>query len=157
MSADAETLKLVEIVLTAEIFNTRPALDANDLTPECRLLFGVDGAADVKRPVHVSEGMIRRGLGIADACRKLQETPVVTCEDFGQRIRVTTLEPAARWFLKNGGLPLVEKNPTLAYFFSGFESTRVSYEEVRTKNPPSKTPGCSSSPGSRDCSRQTSA
>lgn len=136
MPADDEILKLMEIVLTAEIFNTRPALDANDLTPECRVIFGVDGGVDVKRPVHVSEGMIRKELGITDACRKLQETPVVTCEEFGQRIRVTTLEPAARWFLRNGGLPIIEKNPALAYFFSGFESTRVSYEDVRMKNPP---------------------
>lgn len=136
MPADDEILKLMEVVLTAEIFNSRPALDANDLTPECRLLFGIDGGVEVKRPVHVSEGMIRRGLGIADACRKLQETPAVTCEEFGQRIRVTALEPAARWFLKKGGLPLIGKNPALAYFFRDFESTAVSYEDVRRRNPP---------------------
>ncbi|HOS81268.1 MAG TPA: ATP-binding protein [Methanolinea sp.] len=136
MPVDDEILKLMEIVLTAEIFNTRPDLDANDLTPECRIIFGINGSVDVRRPVHVSEGMIRRGLGITDACRKLQETPVITCEEFGQRIRVTTLEPAARWFLKKGGLPIIQKNPALAYFFRDFESTNVSYEDVRANNPP---------------------
>jgi SpoVK/Ycf46/Vps4 family AAA+-type ATPase len=136
MPVDDEILKLMEIVLTAEIFNTRPDLDANDLTPECRIVFGMNGGVEVRRPVHVSEGMIRRTLGIADACRKLQETPVITCEEFGQRIRVTTLEPAARWFLKKGGLPIIRKNPTLAYFFRDFESTNVSYEDVRANNPP---------------------
>ncbi|MDI9633879.1 MAG: ATP-binding protein [Methanolinea sp.] len=136
MPVDDEVLKLVEVVLTAEIFNSHPSLDANDLTPECRALFGIDGCGDVKRPVHVSEGTVKRGLGIPDACRKLQGTPVVTCEEFGQRIRVTTLEPAARWFLRQGGLPLVGKNPVLAYYFRGLEQVPVSYEEVREKNPP---------------------
>ncbi|MCU0632381.1 MAG: ATP-binding protein [Methanolinea sp.] len=136
MPADDETLKLMEILLTAELFNTHHNLDANDLTPECRNLFAVNGTTEVKRPLHVSEGMIRRSLGIDDACRKMEQTPVVTCEEFGQRIRLTTLEPAARWFLKRGGLHYIEKNPALAYFFEHFESTKVSYEKVRLENPP---------------------
>jgi len=136
MAADDETLKLMEILLTAELFNIHQDLDANDLTPECRGIFTVNGAAEVKRPLHVSEGMVRRSLGIDDACRKLAGTPVVTCEEFGQRIRLTTLEPAARWFLKRGGLEAVKKNPALAFFFENFEATPVSYEKVRQQNPP---------------------
>ena len=136
MAADDETLKLMEILLTAELFNTHHNLDVNDLTPECRSLFTVNGAAEIKRPLHVSEGMIRRTLGIEDACKKLTETPVVTCEEFGQRIKLTTLEPAARWFLKRGGIAFISKNPTLAFFFEHFESTDISYEKVRNDNPP---------------------
>jgi len=136
MAADDETLELMEILLTAELFNTHHNLDVNDLTPECRSLFTVNGAAEIKRPLHVSEGMIRRTLGIEDACKKLTETPVVTCEEFGQRIKLTTLEPAARWFLKRGGIAFISKNPTLAFFFEHFESTDISYEKVRNDNPP---------------------
>jgi len=136
MAADDETLKLMEILLTAELFNTHQDLDANDLTPECRNLFAINGTGEVKRPLHVSEGMVRRSLGIDDACRKMEQTPVVTCEEFGQRIRLTALEPAARWFLKKGGLRYIEKNPALAYFFERFESTNVSYEKARQENPP---------------------
>lgn len=136
MPADDETLKLIEILLTAEVFNLHHNLDANDLTPECRNLFTVNGTAEVKRPLHVSEGMVRRSLGIEDACRKLEGTPVVTCEEFGQRMRLTTLEPAARWFLKKGGMEYIRKNPALAYYFERFESTDVSYENVRGENPP---------------------
>ncbi|HII76298.1 MAG TPA: ATP-binding protein [Methanolinea sp.] len=136
MAADDETLKLIEILLTAELFNSHQNLDANDLTPECRNLFTVNGTAEVKRPLHVSEGMVRRSLGIENACRKLEQAPVVTCEEFGQRIKLTALEPAARWFLKIGGMPQIEKNPTLAFFFEHFESTKVSYEKARQDNPP---------------------
>jgi AAA+ superfamily predicted ATPase len=136
MSGEDETLKLLEVILTAEIFNRHQNLEINDLTPECRELFGVNGTGDFKRPLYVSEGMIRKTIGIADACRKLESNPVVACEEFGQRIHVTTLEPAARWFLKKGGKTLIEKNPTLAFFFRDFDSVEISYENVKKANPP---------------------
>lgn len=109
MSGEDDILKLLEMLLTAEIFNQNQNLDANDLTPECRELFGVNGTSEVRRPLYVSEGMVRKSLGIGDACQKLQSNPVVSCEEFGQRIHITALEPAARWFIKKGGEGLVEK------------------------------------------------
>jgi len=136
MSGENDTLKLLEVILTAEIFNRHQNLEINDLTPECRDLFGVNGTAEFKRPLYVSEGMVRKTIGIKDACRKLESNPVVACEEFGQRIHITTLEPAARWFLKKGGKSLIEKNPTLAFFFRDFDSVKISYEDVKDANPP---------------------
>ena len=117
MSGDSETLRIMEIVLTAEIFNQNPELDINDLTPPCREIFGATGAADVKRPVYVSDGLIKRSLSIADAHTKLASNPFIAYEEFGQRLRITALEPAGQWFLKQGGKPFVEKNPALAFYF----------------------------------------
>lgn len=136
MSAEDETLKLLELALTAEIFNRHPDLDINDLTPECRNLFGVNGDTEVKRPLSLSEGMIKRSIGITDACRKLSATPVVSCEEFGQRIHVPSLEAAAGWFLRKGGKPLIQNNPTLAYYFRDSAKAPMSYEAVRSRNPP---------------------
>lgn len=136
MSGEDESLKLMEIILTAEIFNRHTELDVNDLTPECRELFGVGAEENFKRPLYVSEGMLRKTIGISDACRKMESNPVTACEEFGQRIYVTTLEPAARWFLKQGGKDLIEKNPALAFFFQDFDSCQVSYEDIRGANPP---------------------
>jgi AAA+ superfamily predicted ATPase len=136
MSAEDETLKLLELALTAEIFNRHPDLDINDLTPECRNLFGVNGDTEVKRPLSLSEGMIKRSIGIADACRKLSAIPVVSCEEFGQRIHVPSLEAAAGWFLRKGGTPLIQNNPTLAYYFRDSDKALPSYEVVRSRNPP---------------------
>lgn len=137
MATEDDTLKLLELALTAEIFNRHPDLDINDLTPECRELFGSDGGSEVKRPLFLSEGMIRRSTGISDACAKLGTTPVITCEEFGQRIHVTSLEAAAGWFVKHGGSPSLRTNPTLAYYFSSQKiETGISYEEVRAVNPP---------------------
>ena len=65
MSGDSETLRIMEVVLTAEIFNQHPELDINDLTPTCREIFGASGATDIKRPVYISDGLIKRALSHA--------------------------------------------------------------------------------------------
>jgi hypothetical protein len=43
MSGDSDTLHLMEILLTGEIFNRHAELDINDLTPECRDIFSSGG------------------------------------------------------------------------------------------------------------------
>ncbi len=136
MSGDSEILRIMEVVLTAEIFNQNPQLDINDLTPACREIFSVTSSADIKRPVYVSDGLIKRSLAIADAHQKLSANPFVAYEEFGQRLRITALEPAALWFLKQGGKPIIDKNPALAFFFENIDSTGITYKTVRTSNPP---------------------
>ena len=136
MSGDSETLRIMDVVLTAEIFNQNPQLDINDLTPACRDIFSITSAADVKRPVYVSDGVIKRTLSIADAHLKMSANPFVAYEDFGQRLRITALESAAQWFLKQGGKSFVEKNPTLAFYFEKVDSVGVTYKTVRAANPP---------------------
>jgi len=135
MSGDSEVLRIMEVVLTAEIFNQNPQLDINDLTPECREIFNITNLTDTKRPVFVSDGLIKRTLGIQDAHQKLSANPFVSYEEFGQRLRVTALDPAGQWFLKHGGKTFVEKNPTLAFYFEKLDSTGISYEAVRLSNP----------------------
>ncbi|MCK9592142.1 MAG: ATP-binding protein [Methanoregula sp.] len=136
MSGDSEILRIMEVVLTAEIFNQNPQLDINDLPPACREIFSITTSSDIKRPVYVSDGLIKRSLAIADAHQKLSSNPFVAYEEFGQRIRITALEPAALWFLKQGGKPIIDKNPTLAFFFENIDSTGITYKSVRNANPP---------------------
>lgn len=135
MTGDSDALQIMEIVLTAEIFNQNPDLDINDLTPVCREIFSITTAADVKRPVFVSDGLIKRALGIPDAHQKVSANPFVSYEEFGQRLRITAIEPAAQWFLKQGGKSLIKRNPTLALYFEGIDSTGISYSTVRAANP----------------------
>lgn len=136
MTGDSDTLRIMEIVLTAEIFNQNPELDINDITPLCRDVFGATGS-EIKRPVYVSDGLIKRALSIADAHTKLSANPFISYEDFGQRLKITALEPAGQWFLKQGGKPFLQKNPALAFYFekSG-GSNGVTYKDVRKANPP---------------------
>jgi AAA+ superfamily predicted ATPase len=135
-AADEVMLRLVEVVLTAEVYNEHPNLDLNDLPPHCREVFGVAGTSEAKRPVLVSEAMIRKSLGIADAAERLKKHPFISYEEFGQRLRVTVLVEAARWFVRKGGVPFVRENPALAWYYEQNDSLAgVSYAEVRMRNP----------------------
>ncbi|MCX6683748.1 MAG: ATP-binding protein [Methanoregula sp.] len=136
MSGDSEILCIMEVVLTAEIFNQNHQLDINDLTPTCREIFSITSSSDVKRPVYVSDGLIKRSLAIADAHQKLSKNPFVAYEEFGQRLRITALEPAALWFLKQGGKSIIERNPALAFYYENIDSTGITYKAVRVANPP---------------------
>jgi SpoVK/Ycf46/Vps4 family AAA+-type ATPase len=136
MSGDSEILRIMEVVLTAEIFNQNHQLDINDLTPTCREIFSTSSSSDIKRPVYVSDGLIKRSLAIADAHLKLASNPFVAYEEFGQRLRITALEPAALWFIKQGGKSIIEKNPALAFYFENIDSTGIAHKAVREANPP---------------------
>ena len=135
MTGESDALHIMEVVLTAEIFNQNPNLDINDLTPACREIFSIAHATDAKRPVFVSDGLIKRTLGISDAHQKMSANPFVSYEEFGQRLRITALEPAAQWFLKQGGKTIIERNPALAFYFEGIDSLKISYKTVRAGNP----------------------
>ncbi|MDD1720071.1 MAG: ATP-binding protein [Methanoregulaceae archaeon] len=136
MPEDDEILRIVEVLLTAEIFNQNHNLDINDLPPVCREIFGLNGSPEIRRPFSVSEGMIRKVLGIGDARIKLKENPVVIFDEAGQRFRISALDAAARWFMNQGALPIVRRNPTLAFFFEQRGTEGVSYKSVRSSNPP---------------------
>ncbi len=135
-AADDAVLRLVEVVLTAEVYNQHPNLDLNDLPPHCREVFGVAGATEAKRPVAVSEAMIKKALGIPDAAERLKKNPFVGYEEFGQRLRVTALPEAARWFARRGGAYLIRENPTLAWYYERNEPIEgISYADARLRNP----------------------
>jgi len=131
----SELVRVMEILLTAEVFNRNKDLDGNDLTPACRGAFGIGPDGQVKRPVIVSDGTVAQATGIGDASEKVKGNPFVELDPFGHRMHISALDAAAGWFLKKGGKPLIAKNPALASFFEGFDSAGVSYDEAKAANP----------------------
>ncbi len=133
-----DVLAIMELLLTAEIFNRNEELGINDLHPRCREFFGAGsgGSAEVKRPLIVSEGAIKKVFGTPDAaCQAVRGNPFVGYDEFGQRLSLPSLDAAAGWFLKKGGVPRVGENPVLAYFYEGKDGIAVCYQDVRAKNP----------------------
>ena len=133
-----DVLVVMELLLTAEIFNRNEALDINDLHPRYREFFGAGsgGSTEVKRPLVVSEGAIKKTLGIPDAvCQAVRANPFVGYDEFGQRLSLPSLDAAAGWFLKKSGVSRVGENPALACYFEGKDGITVSYQDVRAKMP----------------------
>jgi len=130
-----ELLQVMEILLTAEIYNRNRDLDENDLTPQCREAFGMGLEGQVKRPVIVSDGTIAHATGIKDASERMKGNPFVELDSFGHRMSISALDAAAGWFLKKGGKIFIARNPALARFFEGFDSAGVSYAGAKAANP----------------------
>ncbi len=133
-----DLLAIMELLLTAEIFNRNETLDINDLHPLTREFFGVGvgGSPEVKRPLIVSEGAIKKVLGVPETvCQAVRANPFVGYEEFGQRLRLLSLDTAAGWFIKRGGKDRIRENPVLAFYFEGMDSIDLRYQDVRAKNP----------------------
>jgi len=136
MTRDEEILDLIELLLTAEIYNQNSHLNVNDLTPVAREVFGIHGLEGERAPVVVAESALQRVLGIPDAHLRLDKHPLTLYEEFGHRLRITALPAGLTWFLKNGGKSRIEKNPALAWYAHHQDpSIGISYDEVKDSNP----------------------
>ncbi len=135
--ADYTTLRLMELLLTAEIVNHEESLQISDLTPLSREAFEIGKKnPDIRRPVIVSNSMARRALAIGDAHTLISSNPFVGYDEFGQRLSINALDAAARWFLEHGGSEMAADNPVLAFYYEKAGFNGISYDAARRKNPP---------------------
>ena len=111
----SELLQVMEVLLTAEVFNRNRDLDGNDLPPRCREAFGMGADGLVKRPVIVSDGTVAQATGIGDASERVKGNPFIELDSFGHRMHISALDAAAGWFLKKGGKALVRSGHLHAY------------------------------------------
>ncbi|HWQ67443.1 MAG TPA: ATP-binding protein [Methanospirillum sp.] len=136
MARDEEILDLIELLLTADIFNQNQTLDINDLTPTAREVYGVQAMDAERGPVVVAESAIQRVLGIPDAHLRLEKHPLTVYEEFGHRLRISTLSAGFTWFLKHNGEERVLKNPVLAFYAENNNLIpEISHATVRDQNP----------------------
>jgi SpoVK/Ycf46/Vps4 family AAA+-type ATPase len=122
-----ENLKLVELLLTAEIFNRFENLTENDIPKEIRKVLYSKGS--LRRPIVIKEEMVRIYAG------KSSDLPFIEYNPLTKQFRLTSFEIAAKWFASRG-LDLIRRNPVLAYYYENFDSLNVSYELARKCNPP---------------------
>lgn len=122
-----ESVKLVELLLTAEIFNKFEELTEDDVPREIRKLFYSKG--DIKRPLIVKEDIAKAYAG------EIEKLPFIEYNPLTKQLRITSFEIATKW-LASKAIDVIAKNPVLAYYYQNFDSLNVSYEEARKKNLP---------------------
>lgn len=139
-----EAREVFALLLTAEIVNKNTGLDANDIPPRFRGAFGINGStAAIKRPTTVSEGLVRRELGIEGAYGLLKSNPFVVYDEFGGRMSLSAVDAAAQWFYQTspnaGGdenIPSeIVQNPVLSWHYEKSGITGIVYQKSRTANP----------------------
>ena len=121
-------LKLVEVILTAEIYNRFEELTEDDIPKEIRKLFY--GKNGISRPLVVKLDTAKRVGGVEEALK----LPFLDINNLTKQIILTSLEAATKWFASKA-IDRIRVNPVLAYYYQN-DGLDVSYEEAKKKNLP---------------------
>ena len=127
-----EELKLVELLLTAEIYNRHEELTEDDIPKEIRKLLYNRGG--ISRPIVVKYDTAVKYVGkrIESVMKSI---PFVDFNTFTKQIKLTSFDIAVKWFAQRG-VEIIRKNPVLAYYYQNYDSLNVSYEEAKRLNQP---------------------
>ncbi len=130
-------IDIVELLLTAEIYNRYSELDVNDLPKNIRKKFWSREHRSVPRPVYVSVSNIKDLYQIEDISRDVRSLPFVDIDRAGFGIKITALEVAASWFGKQDGSDeRIANNPVLAFYFEKLRQKGADYRSAREKAKP---------------------
>jgi len=136
MGSESQVLDIVELLLTAHIYNGNDQLDENDLPPPIRKNYWNTKERKVERPIIVSEKSVEGIFEIPHGWSVIKTLPFVSFDEFGARINLTVFDLGAKWFANQDSLLRIKKNPTLAFYYSQLDSIDVNYEQVRQDNRP---------------------
>jgi SpoVK/Ycf46/Vps4 family AAA+-type ATPase len=134
--SESQVLDIIELLLTAHIYNGNDQLDENDLPPPIRKNYWNSKERKVERPISVSEKSVDGIFGIPHGWSLIKTLPFVSFDEFGARISLTVFDLGAKWFANQDSLSRIKRNPTLAFYYSQQDSIDVSYEQARKDNKP---------------------
>jgi len=128
-----EELKLVELLLTAEIYNRFENLTEDDIPKEIRKIL-YSNKNKISRPLIIKYDIATRYVG-KKIDNLLKNLPFVDYNPFTKQLKLTSFEIATKW-LAQRYLEGIKKNPVLAYYYQNYDSIQVSYEEAKKLNTP---------------------
>jgi SpoVK/Ycf46/Vps4 family AAA+-type ATPase len=134
--SESQVLDIIELLLTAHIYNGNDQLDENDLPPPIRKNYWNSKERKVERPIIVSEKSVDGIFEIPHGWSLIKTLPFVSFDEFGARISLTVFDLGAKWFANQDSLSRIKRNPTLAFYYSQQDSIDVSYEQARKDNKP---------------------
>ncbi|MEM5786760.1 MAG: ATP-binding protein [Syntrophobacteraceae bacterium] len=126
------SIELVELLLTAELYNRIPKLTEADLPPDIRHQFLDPETERVPRPISVKEVDARTICG-TDDIRSVAAALDFIAFDGSDSISLKGLDTGATWLASQDSAELIRTNPVLAIYFQKFDPD-VSYPEARVVN-----------------------
>jgi len=128
------TLDIVELLLTAHIYNKYPELDVNDLPKNIRKHYWSRDRRTVPKPIKTKVPDVEKLLEISAVNKHVSSLPFVDIDEMGFLIRLTALEVAAEWFQKmDESRERISHNPTLAFHYEKKETEGVDYGQAKSK------------------------
>ncbi|WNY27564.1 ATP-binding protein [Methanolapillus ohkumae] len=139
-----KSLSVIELLLTAEIYNTQDRLFANDIPSEIRRSFWDSKIRGIQKPIKVTKAVVKKIYDIDNVEEALKingkKFSYAIIDENSGTVRLTDggLEAAAQWFEKQeGAQEIINLNPVLAYYFQEIlKRSNVNYEDTASKNPP---------------------
>lgn len=137
MAADSVDAKkrVVEVLLTAEIFNQSPSLGENDLPPKIREHYFDAANEEAIRPISVTLDDLRKLCGWDGVHAILKDLPFLGLGESGAQLRFTAFEIGAEWFASQDTFTMIMANPVLAFYYSKYDPN-VSYLDAKLANRP---------------------
>lgn len=126
---------IVELLLTAEIYNRFPELDVNDLPKNIRKNYWSSVEKTVPKPIIASFVRIEKLFGVKDIEKTVRNIPFIAVDRSHFELRLSAFELAAEWFEnQEGSLEKIENNPVLAYYFGKIRKLEAAnYETAKAK------------------------
>jgi DNA replication protein DnaC len=131
-------VEVVELLLTADMYNRSEKLTEDDLPPHIRKHYFDPATKSVKRPIYVTAEDVVKIYGLENVKTVAKALPFVDVEEFGSQLRLTVFDLGAKWLAnqKAKALDMIRCNPVLASFYENYDSLGVSYEEAKRLNKP---------------------
>ena len=133
---EKSVLDVLELLITAEIYNNSGALTEDDLPPHIRKHYWDSQNKNVPRPIKVVDSDIKAILNLDDAHEVMSSLPFVNFDEFGSIFTLTVLDLGTKWFAKKDVKDRINNNPVLAYYYQNYGTFNVDYKEVKSRNPP---------------------
>jgi ATP-dependent 26S proteasome regulatory subunit len=119
-------LDIVELLLTAEIYNRYPELDVNDLPKNIRKNYWSSTEKTVPKPITATFIRIEKLYGIKDIEKSVRNVPFIVTDKSRFELRLSAFELAIEWFEKQeGSKERIESNPVLAYYYGEIGKIQV--------------------------------
>ncbi|MEL4305996.1 ATP-binding protein [Methanococcoides sp. LMO-2] len=135
--SDKTTLDIIELLLTAEIYNRYPQMDVNDLPKNIRKNYWSRAHKGVPKPINVSRSDIKKLFEIEEIKGQIFSLPFMDVDELTSRIKFTSFDVAADWFRKQeNAAERIDQNPALAYYYEKKEVAGTSYEKARSVTRP---------------------
>lgn len=111
-------LDIVELLLTAEIYNRYSELDVNDLPKHIRKNYWSSKEKTVPKPITATFIRIENLYGVKDIEKIVRNVPFISTDRSHFELRLSAFDLAAEWFEKQeGSQERIGNNPVLAYYF----------------------------------------
>jgi SpoVK/Ycf46/Vps4 family AAA+-type ATPase len=111
-------LDIVELLLTAEIYNRYPELDVNDLPKNIRKNYWNSAEKTVPKPITATFTRIEKLYGTKEIETSVRNVPFIVIDKSHFELRLSAFEIAVEWFEKQeSAQERIENNPVLAYYY----------------------------------------